>query len=1028
MKTKIDFKPLLMRRLVIFALVLLASVTMRAQIINARYSFQDSVGNPASVNKITQTPLAPAWSNGTNEVTLTPITLVTGTNGTATFSNTVVGGNYSYSIVDRAGVVTSGTNGFPVGLTNDPSGYVNARTWRGVKVGPYFAYFVATNFNIITNLTTILSTNVTLLTNTTVTLQTNITTVNLTNAVTVLSTNITRLTNSTLTFTTNVVNGTATAGTNAVVVTSGTVTTISAMVGHAEVFNSSNVLAIAQRNGTNDLATYFGTNDINGSRITDTLTILSAEGDINGTTNYHGSNVVGAVALSVTSSNITGTALTTVSNIASSVSSSVSIGILVVATNKFARTNDPWWDISGTALLSTNPIPGWIKAQGLLNTNQSTIVSNGLAALIPAATNPIPAWVQAVTNNGNIVFTNSLSGLTNKVAFTNGPWWDILGTSLLSTNPIPAWIKAQGLLNTNYTTASTNPIPGWITAQGLVDTNYANTNAVRLVNLASNYLASVVLTNVGSGGTNSLAPPVSIDTTNTFTNYYGGALSILGLRVQEGLTTGATGAYSHAEGNFTHAYGTESHAEGYNSMAIGRDSHAEGANTTASSTYSHAEGFGTTASGSHSHSEGLATLASGAGGHAEGSVTVAGGYASHAGGRQSTAAHDFTFVWSDDWPFVSTTYWQFLIHARNGVGINTNNPGTNSLQVFGNIEANNYTINGANITSLIVNPTNGITSTIATNIADSEIARLANTNNYVAGSGVTLTPTSPGIVVVASSSGVGSTIGISQTNVFSNQILLIGTNQIVNGTNVYYYDGNTNSAAWTDYTTRTWISPNLNLVYYATTGWMWFINTNGGYSANQMPSGVWTNTTPNTNEIILGQSGVYSIGTNYSGDQFLYTSTSVNGVWTAINGATNPPIGVVNPSSTNVSTIPIIANGQFTPIKHQFIIPDGSSSKILFTVNHGLGHVPKLVEWSYACVHADPATGWQPGDVLGRYPVNNTAYNDGKNSDSVWTEYHQPPMAGPAINIPIKGAVYGGSTSATITSESNFVLQVEFYP
>jgi PelA/Pel-15E family pectate lyase len=86
-----DFKPLLMRCLVTLALVLLASVTMRAQTVNVRYVFTDSVGNPAAVNRITQTPLAPAPSiNGTN-INLTPVTLVTGTNGTATFSNTVVG-------------------------------------------------------------------------------------------------------------------------------------------------------------------------------------------------------------------------------------------------------------------------------------------------------------------------------------------------------------------------------------------------------------------------------------------------------------------------------------------------------------------------------------------------------------------------------------------------------------------------------------------------------------------------------------------------------------------------------------------------------------------------------------------------------------------------------------------------------------------------------------------------------------------------------------------------------------------------
>ena len=59
-----------------------------------------------------------------------------------------------------------------------------------------------------------------------------------------------------------------------------------------------------------------------------------------------------------------------------------------------------------------------------------------------------------------------------------------------------------------------------------------------------------------------------------------------------------------AEGISTTASGNYSHAEGLNTTASGNYSHAEGSYTTASGHYSHAEGLNTTASGSYSHVQG----------------------------------------------------------------------------------------------------------------------------------------------------------------------------------------------------------------------------------------------------------------------------------------------------------------------------------------------------------------------------------------------------------------------------------------
>ena len=52
--------------------------------------------------------------------------------------------------------------------------------------------------------------------------------------------------------------------------------------------------------------------------------------------------------------------------------------------------------------------------------------------------------------------------------------------------------------------------------------------------------------------------------------------------IQEGRSTTASGAQSHAEGMSAHAYGAQSHAEGLLTTASGEDSHAEGSNTTES--------------------------------------------------------------------------------------------------------------------------------------------------------------------------------------------------------------------------------------------------------------------------------------------------------------------------------------------------------------------------------------------------------------------------------------------------------------
>lgn len=90
--------------------------------------------------------------------------------------------------------------------------------------------------------------------------------------------------------------------------------------------------------------------------------------------------------------------------------------------------------------------------------------------------------------------------------------------------------------------------------------------------------------------------------------------------------------------------------------------------------------------------------------------TVPGGYQNQAVGNYSFAAgqyaqalHNGTFVWEDSLnttPFASTKTNQFLIRATGGVGINTNNPGTNALQIIGIVAATKFVGDGSGLTGI----------------------------------------------------------------------------------------------------------------------------------------------------------------------------------------------------------------------------------------------------------------------------------------------------------------------------------------
>src|SRR5437899_4805774 len=84
---------------------------------------------------------------------------------------------------------------------------------------------------------------------------------------------------------------------------------------------------------------------------------------------------------------------------------------------------------------------------------------------------------------------------------------------------------------------------------------------------------------------------------------------------------------------------------------------------------------------------------------AGGMSNVVSGWYSFAAGQNASATNDHCFVWSDGSKdaFSSTSFYQFLIQASGGVGINTNDPSGFLLNVAGSVHAADYYGNGATL-------------------------------------------------------------------------------------------------------------------------------------------------------------------------------------------------------------------------------------------------------------------------------------------------------------------------------------------
>jgi len=108
--------------------------------VDATYTFTDFQLTAQAVRRVTQTPLEPFADYNGAILSAAPRSIVTGTNGSVTFSNTVAG--YSYRVtLDTPYGSTVRTSGYPANL----SGPVNGRDWLGEQKGMRFYYLYNTN-------------------------------------------------------------------------------------------------------------------------------------------------------------------------------------------------------------------------------------------------------------------------------------------------------------------------------------------------------------------------------------------------------------------------------------------------------------------------------------------------------------------------------------------------------------------------------------------------------------------------------------------------------------------------------------------------------------------------------------------------------------------------------------------------------------------------------------------------------------------------------------------------------------------
>jgi len=335
-----------------------------------------------------------------------------------------------------------------------------------------------------------------------------------------------------------------------------------------------------------------------------------------------------------------------------------------------------------------------VKGAGNLIQSNSTNVFIGAGLSNVVSSNSFGAVIPGGTLN-RAGGTNSLAAGSRAGALHNGTfvWGDSQSADFASTGEDQFLVRARRGVGINTNDPGTNAllvngrarIEGDLEVSGEIIGTVTVSNAVFSTVTASNAFT------VEAGGTSGLTVGAQANDA-TYTNLFGRNMvggyagnlvsaGVVGAAIAGGGALEGTNNYRNA---VTGSFGTV--GGGLNNSAGPFSVVAGGEGNRASTNYSSAlGGFYNEALGSHS------TVAGGGGN------TASGAY-SFAAGRQAKALHNGAFVWADNQgaDFASSGSNQLVLRATGGVGINTNNPGTNALLVRGSSRiTGNLQVDGA---------------------------------------------------------------------------------------------------------------------------------------------------------------------------------------------------------------------------------------------------------------------------------------------------------------------------------------------
>lgn len=162
-----------------------------------------------------------------------------------------------------------------------------------------------------------------------------------------------------------------------------------------------------------------------------------------------------------------------------------------------------------------------------------------------------------------------------------------------------------------------------------------------------------------------------------------------------------------------------------------------------------------------------------------------------ASGRNVTVSNDNVFAWGDGIPLTSQTNNSFLIQSSNGVAINTNWPGTNTLEVNGWVDSTKgFTILGVPVSgggggitlSQATNTVNGSSGVIGTNGTDTTFKFSSTGTNVIQGLAQAIANTSSNAAlgnaqtaINTTSNSLNTSINTASNSVFGNAQTSINT-------------------------------------------------------------------------------------------------------------------------------------------------------------------------------------------------------------------------------------------------------------